>query len=136
MNVFFRRMTVFAVGGFSYAGIELIWRGHTHWSMLAAGGVCLLLMFEIFSSCQNLSLLYKALIGAAVITGVEFVFGMIFNYWFKMNVWDYSNNKFNILGQICPLYTFLWGILSIPASYLCTNLKRKFEKHNVIQTDY
>ncbi len=131
MNTVLRRLTVFVIGGFSYAAIEMIWRGRTHWSMLAAGGVCMLLLFEIFNANHNWSLPRKALIGAAVITAVEFVFGVIFNCWFKMNVWDYSNKRFNIMGQVCPLYSFLWGILSMPASYLCTRLKTQFDKLNL-----
>lgn len=91
----------------------------------------MLLLFEIFSVNHNLSLPCKALIGAAVITAVEFVFGIIFNCLFKMNVWDYSNKRFNILGQVCPLYSFLWGILSMPVSYLCTRLKIQFDKLNL-----
>ena len=127
MTKLLRYFTVFAIGGLSYAAIELMWRGRTHWSMVAAGGVCMLLMFEIFGSYQNLSLLKRAIIGACVITIVEFAFGCVLNYWLKMNIWDYSNKRFNLLGQICPMYTVLWGLLSLPVSVLCVRLKNWFD---------
>ena len=31
---------VFTAGGLGYGGLELLWRGRTHWSMLLCGGVC------------------------------------------------------------------------------------------------
>ena len=35
---------VFAAGGLGYGGLELLWRGRTHWSMLLCGGVCAVLV--------------------------------------------------------------------------------------------
>ena len=35
---------LFLVGGFTYIIIELLWRGHTHWSMAIAGGLCFLII--------------------------------------------------------------------------------------------
>ena len=32
-----------------------------------------------------------------------------------MNVWDYSGFPLNIMGQVCLLYSVLWGLLSIVA---------------------
>ena len=38
---------VFAAGGLGYGGLELLWRGRTHWSMLLCGGVCAVLIYLI-----------------------------------------------------------------------------------------
>ena len=38
---------VFSLGGLGYGGIEILWRGATHWSMLLTGGVCLLLLEQL-----------------------------------------------------------------------------------------
>ena len=35
---------VFTAGGLGYGGLELLWRGRTHWSMLLCGGVCAVLI--------------------------------------------------------------------------------------------
>ena len=47
-----------------------------------------------------------------IITGVEFVTGLIVNVWLGLKVWDYSNLPYNVLGQICLLYVFIWFFLS------------------------
>ena len=49
-----------------------------------------------------------------MITGIELVFGLVFNRVLQLGVWDYSAQWGNVLGQICPLFTFLWFLLCIP----------------------
>ena len=61
---------------------------------------------------KNSKLYKKALLGALVITLIEFVFGVIFNIALKRKVWDYSDRPFNILGQVCPLFSVIWFLLS------------------------
>ncbi len=65
-----------------------------------------------------LPLIFKCLLGAGIITGVEFAFGCTVNLKFGMNVWDYSHVKGNVLGQICPFFSALWCVLSLPALLL------------------
>mgnify|MGYP003379096088 CR=1 FL=1 len=69
----------------------------------------------------------KCLVGDAVITGVEFCVGCVVNRWLHWNVWDYSQLAGNLLGQICPLYSFLWYLLSAPISWLAAGLRRKIK---------
>ena len=88
----------------------------------------MVLMFEIYTTYSNMNLFYRALWGAFIITSVELVFGCVLNYWLKMDVWDYSDKRFNFMGQICLMYTCLWGLLSIPVSVLCIRLKDMFER--------
>ena len=68
----------------------------------------------------------KCAIGALVITVIEFISGCIVNLWLRMDVWDYSSIPGNVLGQICLLYSFLWGMLSIPISYVSAKIKRRY----------
>lgn len=104
---------LFLIGAVGYGLIEIIWRGYTHISMLFAGGIC----FNIFSVIHKIygkkSLLKICIIGSAAVTAVEFVFGLIFNIILGKRVWDYSKQPFNILGQVCLLYSLFWGLLSI-----------------------
>lgn len=60
----------------------------------------------------------QMLIGAIVITTLEFVCGCIVNLWLGWNVWDYSNMPFNLLGQICLPFTVIWFFLSAVAVVL------------------
>ena len=106
------KYTVFFVtGAIGYGLIEIMWRGYTHWAMLLAGGICFVIFSYISKKFEHRSLLFKSAICAVSVTFVECIFGIIFNIILKENVWDYSNMPFNFLGQICPLYTLLWGIL-------------------------
>ena len=62
---------------------------------------------------KSAGLIIKGIVGSAVVTSVEFVFGIIFNVILKKNVWDYSKLPLNIGGQICAVYSFIWMLLSI-----------------------
>ncbi|MBQ9673895.1 MAG: putative ABC transporter permease [Ruminococcus sp.] len=48
---------------------------------------------------------------AICITVIEYIAGMIFIKRMKIMLWDYSRNRFNIQGIICPLYSFFWLLL-------------------------
>lgn len=91
--------------------------------MFFAGGLCaVLLQFLCNGVFYALPLFFKCLLGAAVITGVEFSVGCIVNLKWGKNVWDYSNMKGNVLGQICPFFSALWCVLSFPALLLLDTL--------------
>lgn len=113
---------LFVFGGLCYGAMEIMWRGYTHWSMLLAGGICFITLFHIYSSRPHMNYLLRFVIGSAVITTVEFTFGCVVNLWWGMNVWDYSRFVPNLWGQICLLYSVLWGLLCIPVSLLCIKL--------------
>ncbi|MGN0550671.1 MAG: hypothetical protein ACI4I4_02380 [Acutalibacteraceae bacterium] len=119
---------LFSVGGISYGLIELLWRRYTHWTMIITGGLCFLMLYRIFTKAKRLSLIKKCLIGSGVITVTEFIAGVIVNLLFKMKVWDYSNMPFNLLGQICPLYSLLWALLCIPIVFICKRLQGVVKK--------
>ena len=108
-----RYLTFFVVGGTGYAVIELLWRRRTHWTMILAGGVCFVIFSLVAERFKEKPLVYKAALCSLAVTAVELVFGLIFNIALKMNVWDYSGVPFNFLGQICPLFTLIWGGLGL-----------------------
>ena len=103
---------IFTVGAAGYSAIEIIWRGFTHPSMAAAGGICFILISEIEKRFHGIHYLYKCILGSLSVTAVELIFGAVFNIMLKQSVWDYSTIKFNFLGQICLLYSVLWGFLT------------------------
>lgn len=119
-----RDLVLFATGGLGYGGIELLWRGRTHWAMLIAGGICFMIFLRVAEKFRSSSLLFKASVCAVCVTGVEMLFGIVFNIMLKQRIWDYSNMPLNFMGQICPLYTLFWGILS----YLFIPLAEKINK--------
>ncbi|MBQ7953438.1 MAG: hypothetical protein IJ332_01700 [Clostridia bacterium] len=105
---------IFIFGAINYMAIEILWRGHTHWTMAVAGGLCAMLIYVFNYQFNDMNLIYKCFTGAVIITAVELVTGLIVNMTLKWNVWDYSERAFNFLGQICPLYFVLWFLLCIP----------------------
>lgn len=107
---------IFAVGAAGYFLLETLWRGYSHWSMAAAGGISLLLLIKAFKKLENAPHYFKALVGGGIITAVELVFGIVFNIILGMSVWDYSSVPGNILGQICPAFSVLWCGISFIVS--------------------
>ena len=109
---------VFLLGGVSYSLIEILWRGYTHYTMVLLGGVCFLSLYKLFNLMKDYSLLEKCVAGALLITTLEFTVGCFVNLVFHMNVWNYSSMPFNLLGQVCLVYSTLWGFLCIPINFL------------------
>ena len=105
-------------GGSVYVLIEILFRGYSHISMFAVGGLCLLLIDLADNTFGELGLIPKALIGGLIISATELVAGIILNLFMGLGVWDYSELRFNLLGQICPQFSLIWVVLSIPALYL------------------
>ena len=125
MNKLKKYTVFFLIGGAGYAVIELLWRGHTHWTMVIAGGICFVIFSLISKNFPKKSLIYKSILCAVSVTGVEFVFGIIFNVILKMNIWDYSKVPLNLCGQVCPLFTVLWGVLGLIFIPLADVLNKK-----------
>ena len=101
-------------GGLLYVLIETVWRGYSHWTMFALGGLCFLalgLINEVLS--WDTPLWKQILIGACLITVLEFLTGCIVNLLLGWEVWNYSDMPGNILGQICPQYFILWLPVSL-----------------------
>ena len=93
---------LFCTGGLGYVGLELLWRGWSHWAMFFAGGTCFLLLGQL----KPLPPWAKALTGAGIITAVELTAGLLLNRHYR--VWDYRSTPLNFLGQICLPYSLLW----------------------------
>lgn len=122
-----KKLVMFALGGTAYAGLEMLYRGHTHISMFFAGGLSSAL---IFSGCRRWPLkkakwFVKCIFGSAVITFVEFCTGAVFNLWLQKKIWDYSSIPFNLLGQICLPFSALWFFLTLPVLWAGKLIDRK-----------
>ncbi len=123
-----RFFLLFCIGGGAYNLIELLWRGHTHWSMFVVGGGCFHLIGRTGNALRGHS---RWLIGgacAAAVTAVEYLSGCVLNLHFKLGVWDYSHLFGNLHGQVCLLYSALWGFLSFPAVRLYRFLDRQISE--------
>lgn len=109
-----KNFVLWMIGGAVYVGIELLWRGYSHWTMFVLGGICFVclgLINELIPWCMPLW--KQMLIGTLIITTLEFVTGCIVNLWLGWAVWDYTNVPGNLLGQICAPYILLWMPISV-----------------------
>lgn len=122
-----RYAVFFIIGAIGYGIIEIWWRGFTHWSMLLAGGICFAMFSKIAEKLKRVPLLIKVMIFAIAVTGIELLFGMIFNVLLKMNVWDYSGMDYNFKGQICLTFSALWGCLGMIAIPLADFLNKRLK---------
>ena len=117
---------LFALGGGAYVGLELLWRGRSHFSMFLAGGASLLLIGKLNRAEPKLPLPVRAVAGSGIITMVELAAGLLFNRDYA--VWDYRNLPGNWLGQICPRFSLLWILLAALVLLIYDPLEKLVER--------
>lgn len=109
-----KHLVLAATGGLLYVILELLWRGRSHWTMFILGGLCFMALGLINEVLPwDMPLWQQILVGAAIVTVLEFVTGYVVNIWLGWSVWDYSGLPGNILGQNCPQYCLLWLPVSL-----------------------
>ena len=113
IKILIKYLVLFLLGGYTYYGIEILWRGDSHYSMIICGGICF-----IYAGLQNEQIEWdypfwkQVLRVEAFILSAEFITGCIVNLWLGLDVWDYSGLPGNILGQTCPQFALLFLPLS------------------------
>lgn len=108
-------MLLWTWGGTVYFLLEVAYKtatGHPErisWTMLV---LAVVLCVPVERSGAELPwecpLWLQALVCAALVTVTEFAAGCVLNLWLGLNVWDYSALPFNLLGQICLPFFFVW----------------------------
>jgi hypothetical protein len=102
--------------GALYMVLEGFWRGWTHISMLVVGGLAAFFIGRLneHPKFYDRKMWQECVIGTLIILILEFTSGMILNVWLGLDIWDYSTEPFNLFGQVCLPYAFLWFLL-VPA---------------------
>ena len=93
------RALIFGTGASFYSLLETVWRGYTHWSMGVTGGLVLLTVYTAERQTHR-TIWQRCLRSAGIITAYEFAVGCLVNLRLGWQVWDYSAQPGNILGQI------------------------------------
>ncbi len=119
-----RFLFLFCIGAAGYSLIELLWRGFTHWTMGLTGGVCFPVLCGIHKRLGHQVIWVRCFVGSLFITVTEFLVGCLVNLKLHWSVWDYSDLRFQLLGQICLPYSILWYFLTIPVFFLAEFLRR------------
>ena len=89
------------------------------------GGACLLAICAVNEKMRGKSIFLRSAASAAAVTAAELAVGLVVNRLLGLRVWDYSAIFGNILGQICPLYSFLWFLLCLPICFAAERMGQK-----------
>lgn len=108
-------MLLWTWGGTVYFLLEVAYKtatGHPErisWTMLVLAIIlCIPVERAGYQLPWDCPLWIQALACAALVTVTEFAAGCVLNLWLGLNVWDYSALPFNLLGQICLPFFFVW----------------------------
>jgi len=66
-----------------------------------------------YLSIPQMPIAYRALLFFVVMTILEWVTGEIFLHFFNIRLWDYTSQKWNYKGLVCPVFSVFWTILSL-----------------------
>ncbi len=67
--------------------------------------LCALLLGDIDS------FLLLAVLSMAIATAVELAVGLFCDRLLSRRLWDYTSEKGNILGYVCPRFSVIWGVM-------------------------
>lgn len=118
-----KHLTIFGLMGIMYVCIEVFfsaitgmqWRlvGQSSiWMFLVGGYLGLAVGFYSNIKKRYIKYPFDVLVGASLITFIEFVSGCILNLWLGFNIWDYSKSAFNLLGQIDYIHSICWILIT------------------------
>ena len=130
MSIFLTLASLFFVGSVLGWVLELLFRNIVHknkkwvnpgfctgpYLPIYGFGLCtlyLLASLEKYGMITN-PLLNKLVLFAAMAVGmtlIEYIAGLFCLKYFKVMLWDYSDQWGNIQGLICPLFSFFWAVL-------------------------
>lgn len=104
------------MSGCIYIMLELLWRGHTHWTMFVCAGLCGLVMANVNNNLLKFDTDFRiqVVVSALCCTIFEFLFGIIFNGDFT--IWDYRGmwGTIHWLGDQVNIFFFcIWLLISI-----------------------
>lgn len=121
-----KEIILFLIGGSIYIGIEIAYRGRSHYSMFIVGGLCFIFIGLInYFFTWEMPLISQMFISTFIILSLELVSGLIVNVGLGLDVWDYSDQPYNLWGQICLLFGVIWFFFSVVPIVLDDYLRYK-----------
>ncbi|MBE6909575.1 MAG: hypothetical protein E7474_08425 [Ruminococcaceae bacterium] len=90
---------------------------------LYGSGLCILYLLAYMGDVTGVedtvsgrALLFAGM--AVSMTLIEYIAGIALLKWMKLRLWDYSMQRGNIQGLICPLFSFFWAVLGAAYYFL------------------
>jgi len=115
-------IVLFAIYSFMGWVIEVVYRSVTQRQLINAGfvygpfvplygfGAAFVIFVEYFIRTWPLPV--QLITYGIILTAIEYFTGFIFEKIFKLSLWDYTDNRFNIHGRVCLLFSTLWAVLA------------------------
>ena len=99
-------LCLIGTGGSLYYVFEQLFRGFSHWSKIGWDEP-----------------LWKQILRCDIfVVSMEFMTGIVVNCMWHMNVWDYTDMPFQILGQICLPFAIIFAGLCAVGIFLSSYL--------------
>ena len=118
-------LPLFYIGAVTYCTIEVWFRGYSYRLMSIVGGICFLCIAYLKEILPwETPILWQMFLSAELITALEALSGNFALKFLGIRMWDYSNMwgaAFN--DFICPLFSFLWFLLSVVAIVLSDSIR-------------
>ncbi len=118
----------FAIYSFIGWIIEVIYRSFTRRRFINPGflfgpfvpvyGIGALFIILLQKFIHPMPLISQFIIYTIVLSIIEFITGEVFEYFFKLKLWDYSDMRINFKGKISLIFSLGWGVLAIGVSHL------------------
>lgn len=119
---FFYYIVLFAVYCFLGWVLEVIYRSITQRKFVNAGflygpfipiyGLSAFVVIIIQHAVQGWHFVPQLIVFGLAITLMEYSAGFLSEKIFKMTLWDYSENRFNLHGHVCLQFSVLWTLLA------------------------
>ncbi|GAU79548.1 putative ABC transporter permease [Fusibacter sp. 3D3] len=81
------------------------------------GAIAIISIVEVFNlyimKSRPLSLIEMFFLVLLITSAIEWLTGYFLEKIFHAQWWDYSNNKFNIMGYICLKFSICWGAIGV-----------------------
>lgn len=110
---------------YSFIGwiIELIYRSLNNRKLVNPGflygpfvpiyGIGGIFVSLVYLKISFLPVPLQFLVYSLILTVIEYITGEIFEKFFQLKLWDYSENRFNINGKVSLLFSTGWGLLAL-----------------------
>jgi len=116
-------IVLFAIYSFMGWVIEVVYRSVTQREFINAGFLCgpflpiygfgAAFIIALGTLISPWPLPLELMVYGLVLTFIEYVTGFLFEKIFKLKLWDYSENKFNLHGRVCLLFSTFWTIFAL-----------------------
>jgi len=117
-----KSIILFITGMCLYITIEVFFRGYSFRLMGIVGGILMCFVFDKINDkiSWDLPLVIQMLIGGFATTLLELISGEFALHILDVRMWDYSGQWLSMFDNlICPLFSFIWCLLSGIAIVLC-----------------